>query len=126
MQRESESRRAIRSQIKKKKKDAARFKIVESLVFILPPAAAVFDVNDTENARFQATLGRNFLSLFSFFFFGSANWKSCDKKCDERQRRAVELVISQQVRKCIFHITACCHENITSCSSVDSRVAMSS
>lgn len=47
----SESRRMMHSWIKKK--NVTRFKIVEPLVFILPPAAAVFDVNDTENARFQ-------------------------------------------------------------------------
>lgn len=32
---------------------------------ILLPAAAVFDVNDTGNARFPAKPGRNFLSFFS-------------------------------------------------------------
>lgn len=58
-----------------KKKETSRFKIVELLVFILPPVAAVFDVNDTENARFQTKPGQNFLSfsLPLFFFFASTN-----------------------------------------------------
>jgi len=110
------------------KKNTLFVKIAGSSHSILLPVAAVFDVNDTGNARpsqIRVQFSLSFFSSSSLFLDSRQTGKAAIKNA---ARGNVERGIGYfaRLRECIFHIMAFCRENITSRPSVDSATSATS